>query len=219
MRRVPLLALPVLAAAILTWPTGLRAQETKTATGTVTAVGADSVTVKVMDKDMTFNVDTKTDVIASGASHKAKAAQEKGMAGPKLADVLKAGQPVEIKYHDMGGTLHAESIRAVASAGGGGGGGGSMSEPTKTLTGTIKAVAPDSLTVTGADMKDMVFSVDAKTLVVGTGIGTKSQEKGGKATVADLLGMGDKVTVTYHETGGTNHATYVRRTAKAKTTK
>ena len=216
MRRVPLLALPVLAAAILSWPTGLRAQDTKTATGTVTAVGADSVTVKVMDKDMTFNVDAKTDVIASGAGHKSKAAQEKGMAGPKLADVLKPGQPVEVKYHDMGGTFHAASIRAVASAGGGA---GSMSEPTKTLAGTVKAVAADSLTVTGADMKDMVFSVDAKTLVVGTGIGTKSQEKGGKVTVADLLGMGDKVTVTYHETGGSNHATYVRRTAKAKTSK
>ena len=218
MRRVPLLALPVLAAAILTWPTGLRAQDTKTATGTVTAVGADSVTVKVMDKDMTFNVDAKTDVIATGAGTKSRKAQSAGMAGPQLADVLKAGQAVEVKYHDMGGTLHAESIRTVASAGGGGGA-GSVSEPTKTLTGTIKAVAPDSLTVTGADMKDMVFSVDAKTLVVGTGIGTKSQEKGGKATVADLLGMGDKVTVTYHETGGTNHATYVRRTAKAKTSK
>jgi uncharacterized protein DUF5666 len=216
MRRVPLLALPVLAAAILSWPTGLRAQDTKTASGTVTAVGADSVTVKVMDKDMTFNVDAKTDVIASGAGHKAKAAQEKGMTGPKLADVLKVGQPVEIKYHDMGGTLHAASIRAVASAGGGG---GSVSEPTKTLTGTVKAVAADSLTVTGADMKDMVFSVDAKTLVVGTGIGTASAAKGGKATVADLLGMGDKVTVQYHETAGTNHATYVRRTSKAKTSK
>jgi hypothetical protein len=217
MRRVPLLALPVLAAAILSWPSGLRAQDTKTATGTVTAVGADSVTVKVMDKDMTFNVDAKTDVIASGAGHKAKSAQEKGMTGPKLADVLKAGQAVEVKYHDMGGTLHAQSIRAVASAGGGGG--GSVSEPTKTLTGTVKAVAADSLTVTGADMKDMVFSVDAKTLVVGTGIGTQSQAKGGKVTVADLLTAGDKVTVTYHETGGTNLATYVRRTAKAKTSK
>src|SRR5262245_58820027 len=81
---------------------------------------------------------------------------------------------------------------------------------------TVKSVAPASLVVTGSDCKDMTFTVDAKTNVVGKGVGTKSREKGGKATIADLLGTGDRVTVTYHDMGGTLHASKVELTAAAK---
>ena len=78
---------------------------------------------------------------------------------------------------------------------------------------TVKSVAPTTLTVT-ADGKDTSFAVDAKTSVIGKGIGTKSRAKGGKATIADLLSAGDRVSVTYMEEG--MHATKVQLLAAAK---
>jgi len=74
---------------------------------------------------------------------------------------------------------------------------------------TVKSVAPTTLTVT-ADGKDMSFGVDSKTSVIGKGIGTKSRAKAGKATIADLLSAGDRVSVTYQEDGTTMHATKVQ---------
>ena len=73
----------------------------KTARGTVMALAADSVTVKVANVDMTFTVDGKTTVTAVGGGTKASAAQKAGMAGPKLGDVIKVGQAVSVSYHDM----------------------------------------------------------------------------------------------------------------------
>ena len=72
-------------------------------------------------------------------------------------------------------------------------------------SGTVKAVTATSLTVT-ADGKDSTFTVDAKTNVVGKGIGTKTAAKGGKASITDLLNAGDRVAVTYQEAGATMHA-------------
>jgi len=80
---------------------------------------------------------------------------------------------------------------------------------------TVKTVAPTTLTVT-ADGKDTSFSVDAKTSVIGKGIGTKSRAKGGKATIADLLSTGDRVSVTYQEDGTAMHATKVQLLGAAK---
>lgn len=61
---------------------------------------------------------------------------------------------------------------------------------------TIKSLSQSSITVT-ASGKDSTFSIDAKTKVVGKGIGTASAAKGGKATITDLLKEGDRVTVTH----------------------
>ncbi|MBW8862718.1 MAG: hypothetical protein JF601_10185, partial [Acidobacteria bacterium] len=55
--------------------------QTKTVKGSVTNVGASSITVKVDGKDMTFNVDAKTTVVAKGASTKTREAQAAGKAG------------------------------------------------------------------------------------------------------------------------------------------
>src|SRR5215510_12166623 len=93
---------------------------------------------------------------------------------------------------------------------------GSVSAAGKTkllASATVKSVAPTTLTVT-ADGKDTSFSVDAKTSVIGKGIGTKSRAKGGKATIADLLNTGDRVSVTYMEEG--MHATKVQLLAAGK---
>ena len=46
------------------------AQETKTARGTVTAVGGDSITVKAADRELKFTVDPKTVLTATGAGHR-----------------------------------------------------------------------------------------------------------------------------------------------------
>ena len=73
---------------------------------------------------------------------------------------------------------------------------------------TVKSVAPTTLTVT-ADGKDTSFSVDPKTSVIGKGIGTKARAKGGKATIADLLSAGDRVSVTYQEDGTAVRATKI----------
>ncbi len=76
----------------------------------------------------------------------------------------------------------------------------------------VKSVSGSSLVVT-ADSKDTTFAVDEKTKVVGKGIGTKSKAKGGKATIADLLEAGNRVTVKYTTMGTMMHATGIEVTA------
>jgi hypothetical protein len=90
-----------------------QALKAKSARGTVTAMTADSVTVKVVTVDMTFRVDAKTRVQVAGAGTREKA----GASGPKLADVISVGQTVSVSYHDMGGKMYAASITVVSSAG------------------------------------------------------------------------------------------------------
>ena len=80
---------------------------------------------------------------------------------------------------------------------------------------TVKSVTPAMLTVT-ADGKDTSLTVDAKTNVIGKGLGTKARAKGGKATITELLGVGDRVSVTYQESGTAMHASKVELLAKAK---
>jgi len=78
---------------------------------------------------------------------------------------------------------------------------------------TVKSLTPTGLTVT-ADGKDTSLAVDAKTKVLGKGIGTKSRAKGGKATITDLLSVGDRVAVTYQEDGTAMRATKIQLMAK-----
>ena len=120
-----------------------QAAKAKTARGTVTAMAGDSVTVKVETTDMTFAVDGKTNVIAAGAATKGRAAQSAGAPGPRLADVIKVGQAVSVTYHDMAGTLHAASIRAVASA-------GANPAAAKSSKGTVESVNATSMTINGS---------------------------------------------------------------------
>jgi hypothetical protein len=82
-----------------------------TAKGTVKSVAADSLVVTDKDgKDWTFVVDTHTMVVARGASHMTA---EKKAAGEAvtIADAVKDGDKVSVKYHDMDGKLHAASVR------------------------------------------------------------------------------------------------------------
>ncbi len=74
--------------------------------------------------------------------------------------------------------------------------------------GTVKSVSQTSLTVSGKD-KEMTFVVDAKTQVVGKGIGSKSAAAGGKPTIVGLLKEGDRVNVTYQMVGPATRASKI----------
>jgi hypothetical protein len=88
---------------------GTAASKTMTAMGTVSAVAADSLTLKAKDGEMTFAVDTKTTVTGHGASHKSAAMKGENKA-TQITDFVKVGDQVSVKYHDMGTTKHAASV-------------------------------------------------------------------------------------------------------------
>ncbi|HEY7120796.1 MAG TPA: hypothetical protein VH475_29700 [Tepidisphaeraceae bacterium] len=87
------------------------AGKTMSASGTVKSVAADSIVVTDKDgKDWTFAVDSHTKVIAKGASH--MSAEKKASGEPvTIADAVKEGEKVSVKYHDMEGKMHAASVR------------------------------------------------------------------------------------------------------------
>ena len=87
--------------------------KTMTAIGTVKSVAADAIVVTDKDgKDWTFVVDKTTKVFAKGASHMT---EEKKASGEvmTIADSVKVGEKVNIKYHEMGDKKHAASVRVI----------------------------------------------------------------------------------------------------------
>jgi len=209
-----LFAVPVAVLSLLVWQSSPASAQTKTARGTVTAVSNDSVTVKVADKDMKFTVDAKTEVTAPGAGTRTRQAQAGGASGAKISEVVSVGKAVEVHYTESGGTMHATSIRQVASAGSGGGSVREPAPPSKMATGTVKSVSPTSLVISDGG-KDSTFTIDAESRVVGRGASTATRESGGRAPITQLVGVGDRVSVTYHEMGGAMHASNVQVTQKA----
>jgi len=93
------------------------ASKTMSATGTVASVSASSLTVKGKSGDMTFTVDEKTHVTASGASHKS-AANKADNKPTQITDMVHEGDQVTVKYHDMGATKHAADVRVSKAAAG-----------------------------------------------------------------------------------------------------
>jgi hypothetical protein len=191
-----------------------QAEPTKTATGTITSVAGNSVTVKTASGDMTFNIDAKTHVIAPGGGTKTRAAQAEGKPGAPVADLLKTGQKIEVKYHETG--MHAATIRTIgtvpAAPKAAAGGEAAAAPKAQTARGTVTAVTGKSLTVKAAS-GDMTFSIDEKTTVSGTGIGTAGRKlaaEGAKPTLGEFIKEGDTVSVTYKDMAGTNHASVIR---------
>lgn len=208
-RLIAMLGCAVLLAAA---PTAAMAQATKTVKGSVTAVGADSVTVKVGGKDMTFAVDAKTHVVAPGGSTKTREAKAEGKAGPMLTEVVKTGQAVEVSYHEKG--MHAATIKAITEPAPAATAGPAAPAAAKaqTAAGVVSAVSGSSLTIKGK-AGDVTFTVDNKTTVSGTGIGTAARKmtaEGAKPTISNLVHDGDSVSVTYHDVDGAKHASVVR---------
>src|SRR5262249_6582572 len=134
-----------------------------------------------------------------------------GKTGPKVTDLLKVGDAVEVSYADAGGR-HADSIRKVSSPGSGG-------VPGKTAAGTVTGVSASSLTIEGANgggaKFTQTYTVDEKTKVVERGASTATAATGGRGTFTDLVGKGDRVSVSFEEAGGGVRASEIRVTAKA----
>jgi hypothetical protein len=92
-------------------------KKTMSTSGTVSAVTADSLTVKAKSGEMTFAVDNATKVSARGASHKT-AAMKDDKKSTQITDFVHVGDTVAVNYHDMGDKKHAASVtvRSVAPA-------------------------------------------------------------------------------------------------------
>lgn len=210
-----------LAMALLIVSAGLTArasaQETKSARGTVTAVGGDSITVRVAEQELKFTVDPKTRLIAAGAGTAERQAEAAGKPGPRVGDFVKTGDAVEVSYQATGSTMRASSIRRVNSAGGGGG--STSGDRAETANGTVDSISGSTLAISGsAGSKGSFkqsFAVDATTKVVAIGASTAAAAKGGKVVLSDFIGVGDQVTVMYRKAGSGLHADEVRVRAKA----
>jgi hypothetical protein len=85
---------------------------TKTAHGTVKDVSGSSLTITSAGKDMTFAVDATTHAVGKGLGTATKSTGGKA----PITDLIKTGEEVSVTYHDMGGTLHAASVRVVTGA-------------------------------------------------------------------------------------------------------
>jgi hypothetical protein len=194
---------------LLLYATAAPAQTTKTATGTVSEIAPDAITVKVDGKDMKFSIDAKTQVITPGGGTKSRAAEASGK-GVGVMDLVKVGQNVQVRYEEAG--MRAMSIRTVAAVPP-----ASSSAPkAQTSSGVVTSISGSSLVIKGS-AGEMTFSVDEKTTVVGAGVGTagkKIEAEGKKPTISDLLHEGDTVSVTYRDMEGTKHASTVRITRR-----
>jgi len=84
------------------------ADKTLSADGVVSAVSADSLTVKGKQAQWTFAVDKDTRVSGSGASRKT-AALKNDKKPALITEYVKVGDTVTVKYHD-GATKHAADV-------------------------------------------------------------------------------------------------------------
>jgi len=209
--------LAIAAVALLTFAlSAFAAPEGKWARGKVTAMAGNSITIAVDGKDMSFTVDPKTQVVKTGGATKARETQAKTGENPKLSELLKVGDSVEVQYEEAGGAMLAKVIRGGVSA-------KPMTseeeakEAAKHASGTVSAVSGTSLTIktkTGEETFKLVQNVR----ITGTGLGTMSKEKakeGEKMSATDAIHEGDTVDVTYKDVSGTNEASAVHITRKA----
>ena len=190
-------------------PARAAAQETKSARGTVIAVGGDSITVKVAERELKFSVDPKTVLTASGAGTADRRADAAGKPGPRIADFVKAGDAVEVSYQETGSTMRASNIRRVVSA-------GSQSMPAERSEGRVDSITGSTLAISGSAGSGSFkqsFAVDANTKVIAVGASTAAT--GGKVVLTDFVGVGDQVTVSYTKAGSGLHADEVRVRSKA----
>jgi len=213
-----LLALPLAALSLVGFTSHAFAQDAKTARGTVTSIAGSSMTVKIAGQDMKFYVDNKTRVEVRGGSTKTREAAAAGKPGPTLTEVMRVGQAVSVTYQEMGDSLHASLIRAIASAHSTGGSPATASSEEKSH-GIVKSVTTDSITIAGSSGGGATFTqtfiIDSNTKVIAKGAGTITAKRGGRAPLTDFLASGDNVSVSYHKTGGMLHASDVRVVTRA----
>jgi hypothetical protein len=210
MRRF-VVALPVVALVVAGFTPSVRAQEAQKSRGTLVSMAADSITVKVGATDVTYAVDSSTRVEAPGGSTKTRQAEAAGKPGPKLGEILKVGDAVEVTYR--GANRHADAIRKVSSPGSGG-------VPARNSDGTVTAVSAGSLSISGSSgggaTFTQTFAVDANTKVTAKGASTALAASGGRGPITTLIAKGDQVSVSFEQAGSALRATDIRVTAKAK---
>jgi hypothetical protein len=210
-----LLALTLAAVSVIVGPiSDLAAQEQRVARGTLSAIGSNWITVQVRGDVLKFEVDRTTRVEANGASTKTRQLTTAGKAGPHVGDLLIVGQSVSVSYSEMPGARLASVIRAIPKVGD-----GSVKQAREMRSiGTVKAIGPESLTITWRRSSSarftQTFMIAPTTNVVGKGAGTLAAAKGGKAPFRDLIAEGDRVSVTYHQVGDALQASDVRVTMK-----
>jgi hypothetical protein len=217
MRRTWIVGVVAVVLGVAWGASAVRAQEMKTARGAVTTVAGDSLSIKAGDRVMTFAVDAKTELIASGAGTASRRAEAAGKPGPRLSDFLKAGDAVEVRYAEGASGMRASRVSKVSSAGPGGG--STSDTAAQTSQGTVSSVSGTTLTISGnisgGGTFTQSFTVDRTTRVVASGAGTASQASDG-VTLTQFVGTGDTVSVRYRKAGDTLHAEEVRVTAKRK---
>jgi hypothetical protein len=185
----------------------------KVVRGKVVAVGADTVTVNVAGKDLTFKVTKETDLVARGAGTAQREAEKEGAPGVVLGKFVKPGEGVEVHYKEAAGAMTATEIRAGIAVPESG---AIPTVPSGSARGSVTDVAVDSITVKGDN--EWKFMIDSKTVVIGRGVGTMTKqmkEKGQAPTVKDLVGVGDTVVVSFKEVAGAMQASEIRIAAKA----
>jgi hypothetical protein len=84
------------------------------ASGTVSAVSDNSLTVKAKEGEWTFTVDKSTHVAVKGAT-KATAAAKDAKQPLAITQYVKVGDTVTVAYHESGGTKHAADVTVRTS--------------------------------------------------------------------------------------------------------
>ena len=102
--------LVVLSLLLVTFVAFAQKEETKEASGSVKSVAAKTMTIAHEGKEWTFVIDNETTVIAKGASHKMRAAEEESKS-TVITDFVMEKQSVAVKYVEKEGKLHAREIR------------------------------------------------------------------------------------------------------------
>jgi hypothetical protein len=207
MKRVVLTALVVVLGLVGSYAASASAAEPKVVRGTLTSVGPTSVSISAGTTAMTFAVNSSTQVEAKGAGTKSRAAQAAGKSGAKITDLIQTGQSVEIAYDDSNSPMLAKSIRRISQM--------AAVDPAalSEASGKVTAVSGSSLTIAGSSGHatfTLTYTIDRDTHVVGKGVGTTMAASGGRASLADVVSVGDAVSVSYRAGDSAPRATEVR---------
>ena len=85
------------------------ADKTMTATGVVSAINAEWITIKAKGNEWKFSVDKATHVSVAGATRKTAVLKDDKKPA-QIHEYVKVGDSVTVKYHNTGATKHAADV-------------------------------------------------------------------------------------------------------------
>ncbi len=109
MKRLMMWSFAVLLLAAPLWAGDLSAAKSLSASGTVTAVGPGSFTIKVKGGEQTFATDKSTVVAIKGATRKLAALKDANRPAV-FTEFVDVGADVSVNYREMGGSRHAAKV-------------------------------------------------------------------------------------------------------------